>query len=783
MGRTVVSLIAVAAAVAAVAVGQPAIAAWIGHVGIAAGATASALATMVVSTAVAAGMQGFATLAGLGPKLPKPDSAEAAIKNPRPERVSAYGQSRLYGAYIFYDTSAAGVAADAFAIHDGQMDGVVAYYLGDDKVTLGAGGTVNALPDGAYGSGKVAIDVRLGLPSETVLGAIKAHFPQWTDDHRGDGVVTASVIWQPASQKKYLKIYPNGQPALSIVGRWQLCPDPRIENWTDPATWTWTENAVRHLLHYRIVREGVDIATRIQPALDSWKKACDEADRRMPLKGSVRLAGEAGPGDDSVAFLVIGDLAAGKSVILSVGTAREETRTVAAIAGTLVTFADPFSHTHHAGEFASWDGRTEPRYRSCLAHKHTDAHQSVISGLLACCDGWMAARADGAIVIHAGRYTAPTVSIDAEAIVSYEFVDGVNDEDSVNEISLTYVSKDHNYASVDGDAWTDEDDISARGAVLSQSLDVQVPSFPQARRLAKRNMARAMARFRGTVTTNVAGRAVRGERYINLRIEEAGKVFFDDPVEITALTRNMATGGVTFSWVAADPAIDAWDPAAEEGQGAPVTTPALRGPLDTPAITVATATYSENSAAGMPGVVIALSIDGPTRDDAIWTVRTRVKDSTIWQSRQYEDVDTSAEIALVTEFVPVDSEVDVTVAYETGDGRLSPWSALVSVDTSTEDLAPAPTTAMTATGGIGEITVAWRNPPSPNYGYTRVLIAATDDIAAATALSPDDFGAILESRERTFTGIAAGTWYVWTRAYSSTDRPAAETGAGPITIG
>src|SRR3546814_17067473 len=67
------------------------------------------------------------------------------------------------------------------------------------------------------------------------------------------------------------------------------------------------------------------------------------------------------------------------------------------------------------------------------------------------------------------------------------------------------------------------------------------------RRLAKRKMARTNALYRGSVTTNAAGRIVRGQRFINLRIEEAGTVFFDGPAEVTAVTRNLMTGGGTRS--------------------------------------------------------------------------------------------------------------------------------------------------------------------------------------------------------------------------------------------
>ncbi|QOV95272.1 hypothetical protein [Novosphingobium sp. ES2-1] len=52
-------------------------------------------------------------------------------------------------------------------------------------------------------------------------------------------------------------IYPQASPpAPSLVARWQACPDPAAEDPLDESGWTWTENPVRHLLHYMLVREG-----------------------------------------------------------------------------------------------------------------------------------------------------------------------------------------------------------------------------------------------------------------------------------------------------------------------------------------------------------------------------------------------------------------------------------------------------------------------------------------------------------------------------------------------
>jgi hypothetical protein len=319
-------------------------------------------------------------------------------------------------------------------------------------------------------------------------------------------------------------------------------------------------------------------------------------------------------------------------------------------------------------------GGTEPRYRSCLPFKHTDAHKDVTNALLATFDGWISPRSDGALVVYSGRYYEPSVAIGPEHIVSYAWEGaGVDDDKAVNEIICSYVSAEHDYNVVECDAWRDEDDITARGQILSQPLDAAVPSHAQARRLAKRKMARTMAPARGTVTTNVAGRIVRGHRYITLHIEEAGAVFYSGPAEITALTRNMTTGGVTFSWVAADPNIDNWNPLAEEGD------PAANGDRAT---VEALAAPVINTATAIDGPRIEIAGTGPDRDDLTWYARVRASGASVWGTDlEYSDTTPGASVTIVTDIVQT-GDVEVAIAYAVGDGRLSPFSniAEVSVD-------------------------------------------------------------------------------------------------------
>lgn len=578
-------------------------------------AAAQALTGALTLGLTVAGLQSLGGLLGLGPSLPKPDTAVTAIKIPRPPRVSGYGISRLYGAYVLFETATNGEAIDVHAVHDGQLTEVLGFYLADDAVTLTSGypgGFVSGLADGRYADNRVSLYYTNGSTPGAPFAVALSLLPGiWTPNHRGDGVVLMCLVCAPVKSEDFLDIYPNGAPVPSMVAKWQRCPDPHAADPTNQALWSWTENPVRQLMHYKMVREGVDYATKIAPTIQYWRDAADVCDEPVPLKA----------------------------------------------------------------------GGTEPRWRSWLSHKHTDKHGDVTAALLASCDGWMAPRSDGALVIYAGKYIAPTVTIGPEHIVAFEWQGvGVDDDEAVNEIICSYISAAHDYNSVECDAWRDEDDIAERGQILSDSLDPQVPSWGQVRRLAKRRMARTNALFRGTVTTNVAGRIARGRRYINLNLVEAGTTFYSGPIEITAATRNMATGGITFSWVQAFPAIDSWNPATEEGEPAALGDRVAPEPLETPSIISLTPnTYDY-------GAQITVSVSGPIRADLTWYIRWKISSDAIWSENTATDTDPGDPIVLITPIVPAGTSIDVQVAYGIGDGRTSDWSATATVTTEGGDI-------------------------------------------------------------------------------------------------
>ena len=723
MSKTLITVLEVAAVVAVQAipgVGQA--------VGVALGVSAAAGAAIAAGAVIATEAVLNATV--FAPKAAKPDTTVTATKGPLAPRVGAFGRSRLYGNYDLYVTAPNGVAADVFSFVDtwgNPIDDIERIYLGDDFVASGPA-NVPALPDGKYGRSSVTVDVRLGSTPESAFPQIVGLLPGvWTDQHRGDGIVSGATTWAPVKAKYYQEVYPNGQPAMSIVARWYRCFDWRdgSQSVSNPGSWKWTENACLHYAYYVLVIEKAErgpdemfpSGAALQaawnryfaPTLASWTAAANDCGMGMPLKA----------------------------------------------------------------------GGTEERYRSCVSFKFTDAHKETKARIAACFDGWVAEREDRALVCYSGRYYAPTVSLGPDEIVSYSLQEGVEDENAVNDIAVTYVSAAHDFSTVDAQSWQDEDDISQRGAIRSDSLADDVPSHAQARRLAKRKMAQAMSARRGSCTTNSAGRAARGQRFVHLDLVEAGVTFFSGPVEITQLTRNLPTGGVTFSWRQADPNIDAWNPATEEGNPAPTGDVVAPVALDQTVIASAAASFAQDAGDGAIGARAIIVLDLTARDDITYFARWRVAGSVSWNEQTFSDIDAGPAIVLQTGFVPVNASIEVAATYSVGDGRVAPWSATTTLDTSTEHLAPAAPSALSATGGNDVVAGQYTNPISGNLAFTRLYIGSSTSFGSAVQLGGDqsgDRGAVVSFSEP----ATAGTRRIWAVAYNAAGDPS--TPVGPVTV-
>lgn len=326
-------------------------------------------------------------------------------------------------------------------------------------------------------------------------------------------------------------------------------------------------------------------------------------------------------------------------------------------------------------------GGTEPRYRGCVAYEATRQPKEIVASLLECFDGWIAPRGDGAYVIYAGKLYEPTVTLGSDEIIDFNLPYGVASENRVEQLSISYVSALHDYNTVETTPW-------GPGGIRTDAFSPQVPSHAQARRLAKRAFSRANEFNRGSITTNLGGRIARGQRFINLHIEEGGVVFFSGLVEVVSVKRDFTAGGLAIEWIAVDENIDAWNPETEEGEPAAVGDRVAPLPLDTPVILDAAVIFNAVSEEGV-GSRVRITVDTPApRADYTWFARWKRPTDTAWNEQRYTDVGSGANAVVETGFVPTVPMLDVQVMYRSGTGQSSDWSTTFTVDTSTDAEVP-----------------------------------------------------------------------------------------------
>lgn len=583
--------------------------------GIGAVNTAAAVGSAVfIATEVAITVGASIALnAAFAPKPPPLGAVTTPYKASMPPRQSGFGRSRITGPYMLFE-AAEGVSFDVVALHDGEIDAVERYFLHDDEVEIGVGGGVWCPSDTrkyAYGfpGDRTFIETRLGVAGQSALSLpIDALIPGAWTADHRGEGVACLALKCKQSKDKF-------QMEDFPNGVPQPSVVARLQKVFDP-------------------RLGQDQA---DPGTYEWSA--------NPVLALLKYLTNA-PGG------------MGLDYARRIEPALQSWKNAAADCDR---------------ETLLLSGETEARYACGGIYQHTTAPSEVVNQLLQSFDGWLSQRGDGALVVLSGRYIPPSVTFTDDHVVAYSVQHFVSDEEAVNELVPSFSDPAADYNVVDAGAWRDEDDIEARGGpVRSQALPlpwVQSPS--QARRLAKRRMSRLSATLRGSLTCNLYGFVGLGERYVRLKIRE-NAALTDIVVEVANVSIDLASLQVTYTWVLADPDIDAWDRFSEEQPGTPLPDRPTPSPLAVPTISDVTPFY-ETSGAEVLGARLRITA-AADRDDLEWKARWRVTGSTAWTEGDYSDIDDGASVTLETGFVPVDVTLDVQVAYVTA-GGISDWSA------------------------------------------------------------------------------------------------------------
>lgn len=447
---------------------------------------------------------GLSLVAGMlfRPKVPEPSSGQIEFQQTVPPRTFVYGRMQISGPLGFYRTKdATSILHKIVLIHDGEVDAFETLIMDDNIVVLDESNYIKN-----YfiqdGTKRVQLFMYQGSDSQTADPLMITNFPGiWTTDHRLQGIAYALVLCHGANEEDFIGAYPNGEPQFKAVIRGRAVYDPRDVD-SDP----------------------------------------DDADTWL--------------WSDNVALCIL-DWVTFHPKGFRIPRSRfdiDSFETLANICDELVPLSD---------------GGSERRYRVATQVSLKEPRVDVLKRLREACDAHFYLTGDGLWAIRGGEWTEPTVTIDSSLghIIEAQMSDGVNALSRYNELAIRYLSPDHDYAEAECDPWQDTTDPEfIDGKVITASLNLlQVPSFTQARRLAKQIIAYENPDWLAAVRANFYGLHTIGERNIIFNWSEPGEdfdgSFWLDP-QMTILENGT---GTDLSLRSADPDAYDWDEDTEEG--------------------------------------------------------------------------------------------------------------------------------------------------------------------------------------------------------------------------
>lgn len=425
-------------------------------------------------------------------------------------------------------------------------------------------------------------------------------------------------------------------------------------------------------------------------------------------------------------------------------------------------------------------GGTIPRYRIWTTYGFDERPADVLARMLQACDGQPLTTPAGKIGLSVGKWVTPSVVIDDSAIIDYEMARGRGDIDAANVIKARFTSPLHDYQATEADEWRDEADVTARGAITAQLDFMAVPNHSQVRRLMKLAAARLKPDWSGTLTTNLLGLAVLGERFITLRLSE---MEIDQTFEVTAdpdfiIGKDGVLMGLKLAVTAlASTAFD-WDAATEEG-----TAPAVSdATADTGVENMEglTATVEQRVVANGASVAVAvIEWDAPTQDSVTPNIEVKLSSGSdaTWQALQVAEDQVQCETGVL-----IDGEdYDVRGRFVSPTGRVGEWTAEETFTAIANTTAPAAVTNCMIVAGVGEVTISFDTPNDLNYIKARIYRSASATFGSASLIATY-FTPASTSVDVTVTGQATGTWYYWVVATNGSGIEGTETATTPASV-
>lgn len=255
-----------------------------------AGALGAALQTGLALITLAAGTTLGSLAIGLGisylasslfrPSQPKPEDVQQQVRQPTAPRVRHYGRVKTSGTWAFAEAKS-GTFHKVLALGQGPFDAIEEIWIDDKKVDLDPSGWVITAPWNDPDTNNAKIEYRLGENTETAYASLMEIFPEWTDQHRGDGVASLYAYQAESSQSNYLTRWPNGiNTNYRVVAR-----TSRVKN---PVTGAieWNDRAAAVIRDYMTHADGMRLPESLFTtplAHAGWVQAYNRSNEAVPI--------------------------------------------------------------------------------------------------------------------------------------------------------------------------------------------------------------------------------------------------------------------------------------------------------------------------------------------------------------------------------------------------------------------------------------------------------------------------------------------------------------------
>lgn len=415
-------------------------------------------------------------------------------------------------------------------------------------------------------------------------------------------------------------------------------------------------------------------------------------------------------------------------------------------------------------------GGTENRYRLAYNYAAADVPPEQVRKVIAdSMAGKWGRDLRGRLVLRAGVWREPEVTIERKFIRGFTFSRGQEEEDKVREYFVTIKNPTGDYL----DLPLAPVRIGTGGK--SEQLPLEgVYSQTQGQRIAKIMLGRNRFRPESIQMTDY-GLSVWNEPRIKL--SDTGFPALD-AVAIAPIMPSIEnlSADITMGYRIDLADFYAWNPATDE---ADLVTPIVRpdiGALTEPEID----SIAVIGTAALPQLRITAS--GPDRIDLTWVLYWRVLGSDSWISESFSAYDDlgGGQVQFTTSVVQSSSTIEAYVEYRTAAGTPSPPSDIEAVDSSA--IAPAPPTSVSGFGSAGNAAINFRAPTSPaNYDHIEVWRNSVNNFGTSSQVGGDlpvGAGAVSTYNDT----ISAGTYYYWVLSSSASGLKSSPVATGSVTV-